>query len=68
MLTTGEIYRDLGGDYFPRLDPERTAKHLVAKLQELGHTVTLEELPQAAERQQHRKPSAIFLSATPWCG
>ena len=23
MLTTGEIYSDLGGDYFTRRDPER---------------------------------------------
>ena len=23
MLTTGELYRDLGGDYFRKRDPER---------------------------------------------
>jgi transposase len=42
MFTTGEIYRELGGDYFQRRDPERITKRLVAKLQELGHAVTLE--------------------------
>jgi transposase len=41
-FTTGEIYRELGGDYFQHRDPERATKRLVAKLQELGHTVTLE--------------------------
>jgi transposase len=43
MLTTGEIYRDLGGDYFQRRDPEKTTKRLVAQLERLGHTVTLEK-------------------------
>jgi len=42
MLTTGELYRDLGGDYFQRRDPDRTTKSLVAKLEALGHTVTLD--------------------------
>ena len=41
MLSTGEIYHDLGGDYFARRDPERTTRRLIAQLQRLGHTVTL---------------------------
>jgi transposase len=48
MLTTGELYNDLGGDYFQRRDPERQTRRLVAQLERLGHKVTLEELPQAA--------------------
>ena len=43
MLTTGEIYRDAGGDYFTRLDPDKHARRLVAQLERLGHTVTLQE-------------------------
>jgi transposase len=43
MLRTGELYSDLGGDYFQRRDPEKTAKRLVAQLERLGHTVTLQE-------------------------
>jgi len=42
MFTTGETYHELGGDYFNRRDPERATKRLVAKLQQLGHAVTLE--------------------------
>lgn len=42
MFTTGETYRELGGDYFQCRDPERATKRLVAKLQELGHSVTLQ--------------------------
>lgn len=42
MLSTGELYRELGGDFFRKRDPERIAKRLVAQLEELGHSVTLE--------------------------
>ena len=48
MLTTGELYTDLGGHYFRKRDPERITKRLIAQLESLGHKVTLEELPQAA--------------------
>ncbi len=43
MLTTGELYRDLGGDYYQRRDPEKTTKRLIAQLERLGHTVVLHE-------------------------
>lgn len=42
MLTTGELYRDPGGDYYSRRDPERATRRLVAQLERLGHQVTLE--------------------------
>jgi transposase len=48
MLSTGELYRDLGGDYFRRRDPERQTRRLVAQLERLGHKVSLEQLPEAA--------------------
>ncbi len=44
MLSTGELYSDLGGDYFQRRDPERTTKRLIAQLEALGHSVTLQEV------------------------
>ena len=43
MLTTGETYREAGGDYFTRLDPDKQTRRLVAQLERLGHTVTLQE-------------------------
>jgi transposase len=45
MFTTGETYRDLGGDYFARRDPARATRRLVSKLQALGHHVTLQPAP-----------------------
>ena len=47
MLTNGELYNDLGGEYFARRDPQRQTRRLVAQLERLGHTVTLEQLAAA---------------------
>ena len=44
MLQTGEIYRDLGPDHFARRNPERQTKRLLAQLERLGHTVTLQKV------------------------
>ncbi len=42
LLSTGEVFEDLGHDYFQRLnDPDRQARRLVAELQQLGFTVNL---------------------------
>ncbi len=43
MLATGETYSDLGADYFQRRDPAKTTKRLIAQLERLGHTVTLQQ-------------------------
>jgi transposase len=48
MLTTGELYNDLGADYYQRRDPEKQTRRLVKQLEALGHTVTLEPIPVAA--------------------
>jgi transposase len=42
MFTTGELYRDLGGDYYQRRDPTRQIKRLVNQLERLGQHVTLQ--------------------------
>jgi transposase len=41
MFTTGETYRDLGGDYYQRRDPQTHTRRLVRTLEALGHAVTL---------------------------
>ena len=45
MLSNGELYNDLGGDYFTSRDPERVTKRLVRQLEALGHQVTLTPKP-----------------------
>jgi transposase len=42
MLSTGELYRDLGSDYFTRQHPDRITRRLVRQLEALGHIVTLQ--------------------------
>jgi transposase len=43
MLTTGAPYADLGPDFYARrIDPDQEARRLIARLETLGHKVTLE--------------------------
>ena len=48
ILREGTVYRELGGDYFDHLHPERTRKKLIARLERLGLEVTVTS--KAAER------------------
>jgi transposase len=42
VLAAGQPYHELGASYFTsRIDPERETRRLIAKLEALGHTVTL---------------------------
>ena len=43
ILATGKPYHELGADYFTtRLDPQRETRRLIARLEALGHQVTLQ--------------------------
>ncbi len=43
ILATGRPYDELGADFFTRrLDPERETRRLIAKLEALGHQVSLQ--------------------------
>jgi transposase len=48
MLQTGELYRDLGADYFTRQNPDRLTKRLIRQLEALGHSVTIQPREVAA--------------------
>ena len=40
LLTTGEVFEDLGDDYFTsRQDAEHQARRLIGQLEKLGYTV-----------------------------
>ena len=41
VLKQRAAYREWGADYYDRLEPERLARHLVRRLEQLGHKVTL---------------------------
>ncbi|MBI4670889.1 MAG: IS110 family transposase [Chloroflexi bacterium] len=48
MIVRNEPYKELGGDYFDRQDPETTAKRLVKRLEKLGYQVTVQAQPAGA--------------------
>ena len=48
ILSRGESYRELGGDYFDRLSPQTLQRRLVRRLENLGYKVSLEPLNKAA--------------------
>lgn len=46
MLTTGELYKDPGADYFTRQAPAKTKARAIGQLESLGYQVILEPLQQ----------------------
>ncbi|GAC1459503.1 MAG: IS110 family transposase [Pseudarthrobacter sp.] len=49
MLTTGQPYAELGGDYYARLNPERAKNRIIRQAEALGLTVTFDPIePQPA--------------------
>jgi transposase len=47
VLKEGKRDEELGGDYFDRLQGDRLTRHLVKRLESLGHRVTLEPVQKA---------------------
>lgn len=41
MLTTGEVYREPGGDFYTRRHPDKAKQRALEQLRKLGYTVTL---------------------------
>lgn len=48
MLATGEIYRELGPAVISERDADNTRRRAIRRLERLGHTVTLQPLPETA--------------------
>ena len=43
LLKEGQAYKDMGRDYFERLDEDRVKRQLVKRLERLGYTVNIEK-------------------------
>ena len=41
LIAEGGVYREAGGNYYDRLRPERTARRLARRLEQIGFQVTL---------------------------
>jgi transposase len=48
MLSHRQHYRELGADFFDRMEPERLKRYHVKRLETLGFIVTLEKITEAA--------------------
>jgi transposase len=48
MLKNQTPYRELGGDHFDRLNPERAGKRLIARLERMGYTFQAPPIPPPA--------------------
>jgi len=59
MLRDGTEYREIGGDYFDQLHPERTRNRLVRRLQRLGHDVVLQPKSDAQPSSAERSSPAL---------
>jgi transposase len=44
MITTGQPYAELGGDYYARLNPERAKNRIIRQAEALGLTVTFDPI------------------------
>src|SRR2546429_8642687 len=58
VLHQGCPYADLGADHFDRLDPQRLTRHLVRRLERLGHRVTLQPPAACAQRKPRIRGAA----------
>jgi transposase len=45
LAESGAVYHERGGDHFDRRNPERTARRLTRRLENIGYTVTLTRAP-----------------------
>jgi transposase len=48
VLKRGTTYVELGAEFLDRLDPERTTRHLVKRLEQIGYQVSLKPRDEAA--------------------
>ena len=55
MLRDHKPYKDLGVDYFDKLNPQQRIRYHVRKLQDLGQEVELS--PMAERREPHPQPN-----------
>ena len=48
VLSTGELFKDLGNDYYNQFNKERKANSMVKRLKALGYEVTIAAVPELA--------------------
>lgn len=65
ILRDGTEYREIGGDYYDRKNPERTAYRLTRRLRQIGYDVTLTKSSESQPADQ-KKARLIRNGTTKW--
>jgi transposase len=47
MITNGVFYDDLGGEYYTKINPDKTKQRALNQLRQMGYDVTLSPLQTA---------------------
>lgn len=48
IIQDGTVYEELGGNHYDRLHPDRSARRLIKRLEQIGFQVTVEKAPESA--------------------
>ena len=46
VIRDGTVYRELGGDFYDQINPQRTAEKLTRRLEQIGYNVVLTKAPE----------------------
>jgi len=65
ILRDGSVYRELGGDYFDKLNPARVLKRITKRAERLGYAVKLEALGVLVEPIGPKRPRGRPRKAQP---
>jgi transposase len=66
MIRDGAVYEERGGDFFDRLNPQRTARKLTRRLERIGFQVTLNSNPLYPKPDEPTVPPEICGKCSRW--
>ena len=66
MIRGGAVYEERGGDFFDRLNPQRTARKLTRRLEQIGFHVSLSPSPLAPVGPDQVVPAELCSKCNRW--
>jgi transposase len=66
MIRDGAVYQEHGGDFFDRLNPQRTARQLTRRLERIGFQVTLASSPLSPAVPDQIVPPEVCSKCNRW--
>ncbi len=68
IIRDGGVYQELGGSHYDRLHPDRSARRLIRRLQQIGFDVTVQPIPATDHVAVASAPCAPTRSRPPAAG